>query len=570
MFMGSMISVPALGWPGTNCHTLQQRHPSMFRTRSPLNIALLALLTALTIAACGGGGGGGASGPSGPPAVSGSVAAGLIANADVKVYDATTYTGAATSTPVVTTTTNTSGAYTATLPAGFSKPVLIRVTGKADGTTTTQDEIYGPTPLTSAFVLEAVVPASAITGGTVTAHVTAYTNAMAAFVANKLGQPDIDAAIAYARAQVTATLTASSDPLTTTPTSPRMTTLLAAASNISKATPSIPATDPLGCATRTTAADKISCGVQTVAGALQPLAQSAPLSGSPTLNYNPVNALKASAQALDVTLVATNTGLASPDLASQKTSISTALAGTRDTTLSSSSDVPPFLKVPDLWIEWIQNGRLIILSGPDAGTYVGWLFQAQLCYVGSNCFSVGKPVGYTPQDLLDDPAVAADAQNAVTQTLTELNKVLSALRNAAIYPPESVIKSAISAGIDAGIAAQSVSTGVQTTVSTFAAAGYAVPGGTTPTTGANAVTTPAQIAAAQACTQDAAYQNPASNPYDPQLDSNCRLAQVNACIHRDTGITAYDAQGRAACSIVQGIIGSTSGSWTCGYCPYPY
>lgn len=539
-------------------------------TRSRLRITLASLFMALTIAACGGGGGGGAAAPSGPPALSGSVAAGLIANADVKVYDATTYTGAASSTPIATTTTNSSGAYVAALAADFRKPVLIRVTGKADGSTTTQDEIYGPTPLPSSFVLEAVVPSSAITGGTVTAHVTAYTNAMAAFVANKLGQADIDAAIAYARTQIGSTLTANSDPLTTGPTTAKMATLLAAASNISKAVPSIPSTDPLGCAVRTTSADKIACGVQTVAGALQPLAQSAPLTGTPTLNYNQVNALKTSAQALDMALVATNTGLASPDLDGQKTAVSTALAGTRDTTLSTSTDVPAFLKVPDLWIKWTENGRLTILSGPDAGTYVGWEFQAQLCYVGSNCFSVGQPVGYTPQDLLDDPAIATDAQNAVTQTLTELNKVLSALRNAASYPPESVIKSAVSAGIDAGIAAQSVSTGVQTTVSAFAAAGYTVPGGTTPTTGANAVTTPAQIAAAQACTQDAAYVNPTSSPYDPQLDSNCRLAQVNACIHRDTGITAYDAQGRAACNIVQGIISATTGSWTCNYCPYPY
>lgn len=542
----------------------------MFRTRSQLKNALLALLTALAIAACGGGGGSGASGPSGPPALSGSVAAGLVGNADVKVYDATTYTGAATSTPVVTTTTDATGAYVAALPANFAKPVLIRVTGKADGSTTTQDEVYGPTPLPSTFVLEAVVPAGALTGGTVTAHVTAYTNAMAAFVANKLGQPDIDAAIAYARTQVSSTLTANSDPLTTGPTSAKMTTLLAAASNISKTVPSIPATDPLGCANRPTSADKIACGVQTVASALQPLAQSAPLTGSPTLNFNPVNALKASTQALDVAVVAANTGLASPDLASQKTAVSTALAGTRETAISTSTDVPAFLKVPDLWIKQTENGRLTILSGPDMGTYMGWEYQAQLCYVGSSCFSVGQPVGYSPQDLLADPTIAADAQNAVTQTLTELNKVLSALRNGAVYPPESVIRSAISGGIDAGIAAQSVSAGVQATVNNFAAAGYAVPGGTTPTIGADAVTTPAQIAAAQACTEDAAYQNPTSSPYDPQLDSNCRLAQVNACIHRDTGITAYDPQGRAACSIVQSLTNTLGGSWSCNYCPYPY
>lgn len=57
---------------------------------------------------------------------------------------------------------------------------------------------------------------------------------------------------------------------------------------------------------------------------------------------------------------------------------------------------------------------------------------------------------------------------------------------------------------------------------------------------------------------------------DPQLDSFCKLAAFNACIHRKTGVTDYDAQGRSSCQQLRGLISSTSGNYQCRYCPYPY
>jgi hypothetical protein len=73
-------------------------------------------------------------------------------------------------------------------------------------------------------------------------------------------------------------------------------------------------------------------------------------------------------------------------------------------------------------------------------------------------------------------------------------------------------------------------------------------------------------AAAQACA-NAPYNNGAG---DPQFDTNCKLAQFDACLHRSAGIAAYDAEGRAACAAVTGLVRSTGSRWSCGYCPYPY
>jgi hypothetical protein len=58
---------------------------------------------------------------------------------------------------------------------------------------------------------------------------------------------------------------------------------------------------------------------------------------------------------------------------------------------------------------------------------------------------------------------------------------------------------------------------------------------------------------------------------DPQADSFCKLAAFNACIHRKTGVTNYDAQGRSSCQQLQSLLSSTgSKNYQCRYCPYPY
>ena len=59
---------------------------------------------------------------------------------------------------------------------------------------------------------------------------------------------------------------------------------------------------------------------------------------------------------------------------------------------------------------------------------------------------------------------------------------------------------------------------------------------------------------------------------DPQTDSFCKQAAFDACLHRITGQTAYDKEGRAACTVLGGLleaIGATK-TYSCTYCPYPY
>lgn len=533
---------------------------------SRLLSSALAVSLALLLFGCGGGGGSASPAASSEITISGTVAAGVFKNADINIYDASTYSSAATNTPLFNTASDDKGNYSVTLKKDFNKPLLIRALGRADNTASMVDEVFGLVVMPDTFVLEAVVPSSDLTGGPVTAHVTPYTHAMAAFVANKLGRSDIDAAIVFARNSVKSQLTNNNDPLTTSPSSVAMTTLLASVSNIAKSSPSIPTTDPQGCVGKTSNSAKVACTVETLASILQPLASAAETKGTPKVNFNQANALKVAAKNLDVAVVSNNTGMSSSALNTQKDVISEALASTTEKVMATDVDVPDFLKVPDLWIVETMGGTVSL----STGTYVGWSYHAQLCYVGLNCMSVGRSAGYTPEDLMEDPELPTVVRAAVSQTLTELNKVLSALRVGKVFPPERIIKSVISAAIDAGLDAQSVAVGVETAVSGFAGAGYAVPGGVTPLADPNGVTTPAQIEAAKACAADSAYQNPSSSPYDPQLDSNCRLAQFDACIHRETGIAVYDPEGRAACALVETLQKATTGSWQCSYCPYPY
>ena len=58
---------------------------------------------------------------------------------------------------------------------------------------------------------------------------------------------------------------------------------------------------------------------------------------------------------------------------------------------------------------------------------------------------------------------------------------------------------------------------------------------------------------------------------DPQTDSFCKLAAYNACIHRKTGVTDVDAQGRSSCQQLRGLLNAAgSKNYQCRYCPYPY
>lgn len=556
--------------------------------RTPAPLGTLLLLAAL--AGCGGGGGTEApptapTPPTSPTApvppaaartiLSGTASAGVFSGADVQVYDAATYTGPASSVAIASASTNASGAYEATLPDGFAGTLLIRVAGRADGSSRVQDEIFGATPVTSAFVLEAVVPASQVgpAGGRLTAHVTAYTHAMAIYVARKLGQPDIDAAVVAARTHVAAKLTGGTDPLTTIPTRADMVALLASASNIANATTSTFRNDPYACSVKAGNADKIACTLRTVAAILQPLAPAAAASAVPEVNPGYAAALSGAARTLDVARVAANTGVPAADLADAQSTAVAALDKTETEALVAAADQPDGAAVlPLIVVKTSMGGRMTILEGPDAGVYQGWNYALSWCLEGPCPVDFDVRASITPQDVFEDPELYDNVTQAVGELLSEIVAIQKAVyaKGRPTYPPAAAFAEIISNAVRQGLAAGSVATAASAARAGLAAAGFPVEA-TTAVPGTAPTATPEQSAAANACMAPGAYVNPTSPSPDPQLDYNCQLAQVNACLHR-AGFPQGDPQGRAVCQIVNGLIKDLPGTFACSYCSpsYPF
>lgn len=59
---------------------------------------------------------------------------------------------------------------------------------------------------------------------------------------------------------------------------------------------------------------------------------------------------------------------------------------------------------------------------------------------------------------------------------------------------------------------------------------------------------------------------------DVHLDSFCKVAAFDACLHRATGQSTYDAEGRASCKTLTDLLSSraATNTYSCEYCPYPY
>jgi hypothetical protein len=560
---------------------------------TPAAVCTLLLIAALV--GCGGGGGGEATAPTAPtppttpttPApptvartvVAGTASAGVFSGADVQVYNAATYTGAATSVAIASASTNASGAYEATLPDGYAGTLLIRVSGRADGTSSVKDEVFGATPVTAAFVLESVVPASQVepAGGRATAHVTAYTHAMALYVARKLGQADIDTAVVAARSHVAAKLTGGADPLTTLPTRADMVALLASASNIANATTPTVRNDPYSCSVKAGNADKIACTLKTVAAILQPLATAATASAVPEVNLGYAAALSGAARTLDVARVAANTGVPAADLASAQTTAVAALDKTETEALVAAADKPDSpVALPLIVVKTTMGGRMTILEGPDAGVYQGWNYALSWCLDGPCPVDFDVRASITPQDVFEDPELYDEVTQAVGELLSEIVAIQKAVyaKGRPAYPTAAAFAQIISDAVRQGLAAGSVATAASAARAGLAAAGFPVDAsaaapGTAPTATAE------QVAAANACMAPGAYVNP-SSPVggDPQLDYNCRLGQVHACLHR-AGFPEYDVQGRANCKIVNGLIDALKAegnTFSCSYCSpgYPF
>ncbi len=129
------------------------------------NTLFIALASAGLMAACGSDGGGNAVEPVVPSNVArvtltGVVAKGLMANADVTVL-AVNADGTVSGTVLGSTTTSATGGYSLAFDGSAGQPYVVRISAKADGSTTHLDELLGNQPLPNGFTLRALgVPAS--------------------------------------------------------------------------------------------------------------------------------------------------------------------------------------------------------------------------------------------------------------------------------------------------------------------------------------------------------------------------------------------------------------------------
>lgn len=541
-----------------------------------------AVTLAVVLAGCGGGGGGEAGSSAPPPPstgtappsptgakISGVVFSGAVRNTDVRFYDATKYVVGGTNAVLASTTTDSTGAYSTTLPPNFASPLLIKAQGKADRSSSIQDPVFGAVALSSAFELDSVVPASAVrSASSVTANVTAFTNAMAALVNRKLGQADIDSAIEQARIQVEQRLTSGINPVTGETSSPKAAVMAGAVSNIGRAARSTALSDPYNCAAEAATEAKLICAVKTSSAILQPFAVDADTKIAPAINYNHAAALQTAASNVDLSAVASNTGLgiaalttAKEEVVQQVTAVKAA-AGSE----SSLSTLQKIWLAPNVVGTEGIGGSISFSSGPHAGkSYAARTFGFSWC-ISSECTGIGPVVTLSAEDQMEDPNAHEEARAAHGELHKRFRELLSSLAKADKSPSRDAFEQALKAGIKAGLSAESVDTALSAVTASLAGAGYSVPAGS----GSAPLSTPEQIAAAQSCTDASEYQNPTATPFDPQLDSNCRIAQFDACLRRKTGLTTFDKEGRAACSIVSDMIRNLTGTWRCNYCPYPY
>lgn len=162
-----------------------------------MNVRLLtlALAAAGLLSACGGGGGGSGGGSDTPSSgssnshvtLTGVASKGLMANADVKAHPVKSDGSVDLSTVLASTVTDSSGHYTLTFDAVKDQPYVIRVSAKADGSTTHLDEVSGSSqPLPAGFAMRSLLVPAASSSVTVSASVTPFSE-MAVAAAEKAG-----------------------------------------------------------------------------------------------------------------------------------------------------------------------------------------------------------------------------------------------------------------------------------------------------------------------------------------------------------------------------------------------
>lgn len=223
---------------------------------------------ALLIAACGGGGGGDTNPPptGATVSLSGVAAKGLMAGADVGVY-AVNADGTLAATALATTTTDKDGKYSLNFSGTQGQPYAVRVSAKADGSTTEADEFSGAAvSLPAGFAMRAlVVPAS--TGAvTTSANVTPFSEmavAAAAKAAGGITAANASQAMATVKQLIgfepTATRTLSTSAAGATADEQRLAVLLTAVAQMA-------GSGAMGCA-GASAGDKVKCVVDALAAA---------------------------------------------------------------------------------------------------------------------------------------------------------------------------------------------------------------------------------------------------------------------------------------------------------------
>lgn len=226
----------------------------------------LTLLAAASLAACGGGGGDSSSSQASGNriALHGVASKGLMANADVRVHPVRGDGSVDLSTALASGTTDASGNYSLDFEASASQPYVIRVSAKADGSTTHLDEVSGTAqPLPAGFTMRALFTPTSGGTATASASVTPFSE-MAVSAAERASGGITTGNAAQAVSTVTQLLgfdpaTVAAKPITsaTTDDEKKLAVMLAAVSQLA-------AGDQLGC-TSGSGGDKTRCVVEKLA-----------------------------------------------------------------------------------------------------------------------------------------------------------------------------------------------------------------------------------------------------------------------------------------------------------------
>lgn len=245
-------SVPSQppGVPLKNSHSLH-------RLVLPLTLVAAACLTA-----CGGGGSDAVTPATTTSSISldGVASKGLMANADVKVHPVRADGGVDTAIVLASATTDTSGHYSLSFNGTAAQPYVIRVSAKADGSTTHLDEVTGTAqPLPVGFAMRTLFTPTQTGTATASASITPFSE-MAVSAAERATGGVTAANAAQAVSTVTqllgfdpTTVTARSAGTASTDDEKKLVVMLAAVSKMA-------ASDQLGCTTGD-GGDKTTCVV---------------------------------------------------------------------------------------------------------------------------------------------------------------------------------------------------------------------------------------------------------------------------------------------------------------------